>query len=131
MRKPIIAIIIVAVVGLAFIILAAPDRESAPEFPLEEEEDYIPELAINSVIGHDERSEIGGLFDGKTQDTLRISFAAKTEYIDSTLYVTLDGKRFIRTYQLEGRVLSEYTSHNIHDLKAYFLPDDAESVQLS
>ncbi|MBQ6455885.1 MAG: hypothetical protein IJJ31_02015 [Mogibacterium sp.] len=44
---------------------------------------------------------------------------------------TVDGKRFIRTYQLDGRVLSEFTSHNIHDLGAYFFPNDAASVQLS
>ena len=50
---------------------------------------------------------------------------------DMEQWSTVDGKRFIRTYQLEGRVLREYTSHNIHDLKAYFLPDEAESVQLS
>ncbi len=50
---------------------------------------------------------------------------------DMEQWSTVDGKRFIRTYQLEGRVLSEYTSHNIHDLNAYFFPDDAASVQLS
>jgi hypothetical protein len=50
---------------------------------------------------------------------------------DMEQWSTVDGKRFIRTYQLEGRVLSEYTSHNIHDLKAYFFPDDAAAVQLS
>ena len=50
--------------------------------------------AINSVRGHDERDMIIGRFDGRTTDTLRISFAAKTEYVDSILYVTLDGKRF-------------------------------------
>ena len=50
---------------------------------------------------------------------------------DMEQWSTLDGKRFIRTYQLEGRVLSEYTSHNIHDLNAYFMPDEAEKVQLS
>lgn len=50
---------------------------------------------------------------------------------DMEQWSTVDGKRFIRTYQLEGRVLSEYTSHNIHDLKAYFLPDEAKIVQLS
>ena len=50
---------------------------------------------------------------------------------DMEQWSTLDGKRFIRTYQLEGRVLSEYTSHNIHDLSAYFMPDEAEKVQLS
>ena len=50
---------------------------------------------------------------------------------DMEQWSTVDGKRFIRTYQLDGRVLSEYTSHNIHDLKAYFFPDDAAAVQLS
>ncbi len=50
---------------------------------------------------------------------------------DMEQWSTVDGKRFIRTYQLEGRVLSEYTSHNIHDLKSYFFPDDAATVQLS
>ena len=50
---------------------------------------------------------------------------------DMEQWSTVDGKRFIRTYQLEGRVLSEYTSHNIHDLKAYFFPDEAKIVQLS
>ena len=50
---------------------------------------------------------------------------------DMEQWSTVDGKRFIRTYQLEGRVLSEYTSHNIHDLKAYFFPDEAKTVQLS
>lgn len=47
---------------------------------------------------------------------------------DMEQWSTVDGKRFIRTYQLEGRVLSEYTSHNIHDLNAYFFPDDAAAV---
>jgi hypothetical protein len=50
---------------------------------------------------------------------------------DMEQWSTVDGKRYIRTYQLDGRVLSEYTSHNIHDLKAYFMPDDASGVQLS
>ena len=50
---------------------------------------------------------------------------------DMEQWSTLDGKRFIRTYQLEGRVLSEYTSHNTHDLRAYVMPDEAEQVQLS
>ena len=50
---------------------------------------------------------------------------------DMEQWSTVDGKRYIRTYQFEGRVLSEYTSHNIHDLAAYFFPDEAASVQLS
>lgn len=51
-------------------------------------------LAQNSVIGHDERTEIFGNFSGRTNDTLRVLFAAETEYRDSSLYVTLDGKTF-------------------------------------
>ncbi len=50
---------------------------------------------------------------------------------DMEQWSTVDGKRYIRTYQLDGRVLSEYTSHNIYDLKAYFMPDEASGVQLS
>lgn len=50
---------------------------------------------------------------------------------DIEQWSTVDGKRFIRTYQLEGRVLSDFTSHNIHDLTAYFFPDEAAAVQLS
>lgn len=50
---------------------------------------------------------------------------------DIEQWSTVDGKRFIRTYQLEGKVLSEYTSHNIHDLGSYFFPDEAAAVQLS
>lgn len=50
--------------------------------------------ALNSVLGHDEREVIIGVFNGKKMDTLRIAPAATTEYADSMLYVTLDGKRF-------------------------------------
>ena len=50
---------------------------------------------------------------------------------DMEQWSTVDGKRFIRTYQLEGRVLREDTSHNIHDLNAYFFPDEAKEIQLS
>ena len=75
----------------------------------------------------------------KMKDGRQVDLILKEKKTDDVGYLTwdmeqwstLDGKRFIRTYQLAGRVLSEYTSHNIHDLKAYFLPDDAESVQLS
>ena len=64
------------------------------------------------------------LEDKKTDDVGYLSW-------DMEQWSTVDGKRFIRTYQLEGKVLSEYTSHNIHDLGAYFFPDEAAAVQLS
>lgn len=44
---------------------------------------------------------------------------------------TIDGKRFIRCYSLKGRVLSEYTAHNIYDLKNDFKPEKAKEIQLS
>lgn len=44
---------------------------------------------------------------------------------------SVDGKRFIRCYSLEGRVLGESTGHNIYDLRNDFKPDLAEKVELS
>ncbi len=44
---------------------------------------------------------------------------------------SVDGKRFIRCYSLEGRVLSESTGHNIYDLENDFKPEEAEKVELS
>ena len=44
---------------------------------------------------------------------------------------SIDSKRFIRCYSLEGRVLSESTGHNIYDLNNEFKPDEAAKVELS
>ena len=44
---------------------------------------------------------------------------------------SVDGRRFIRCYSLEGRVLSESTGHNIYDLKNEFKPEEAEKVEFS
>ena len=44
---------------------------------------------------------------------------------------SIDNKRFIRCYSLEGRVLSESTVHNIYDLANDFKPEEAKEVQLS
>jgi hypothetical protein len=44
---------------------------------------------------------------------------------------SIDNKRFIRCYSLEGRVLSESTGHNIYDLANDFKPEEAKEVQLS
>lgn len=46
-------------------------------------------------------------------------------------WCTVDGKRFIRTYTLEGRVLNESTGHNIYDLRTDFKPEEATKVELS
>lgn len=50
---------------------------------------------------------------------------------DMESWSTVDGKRYIRYYSLEGRVLSEYTAHSIYDLYNDFKPEHAVKVQLS
>lgn len=44
---------------------------------------------------------------------------------------SIDGKRFIRTFTLEGRELGESTGHNIYDLYNEFKPLEAKKVELS
>ena len=44
---------------------------------------------------------------------------------------SVDSKRFIRCYSLEGRVLGESTGHNIYDLENDFKPEEAAKVELS
>ena len=44
---------------------------------------------------------------------------------------SVDGKRFIRCYSLEGRGLSESTGHNIYDRANDFTPEEAAKVELS
>lgn len=43
----------------------------------------------------------------------------------------VDGRRFIRCYSLEERVLGESTGHNIYDLEHDFKPEEAKKVELS
>jgi len=44
---------------------------------------------------------------------------------------SVDNKRFIRTYTLEGRVLNDSTAHNIYDLANDFKPAKAVKIELS
>ncbi|MBU5434204.1 hypothetical protein [Pseudoflavonifractor sp. MSJ-37] len=44
---------------------------------------------------------------------------------------TVDGRRFIRCYSLEGRVLRDSTAHNKYDLDNAFFPEEAKEVKLS
>ena len=44
---------------------------------------------------------------------------------------SIDVKRFIRCYSLEGRVLGESTGHNIYDLENEFKPEEAAKIELS
>lgn len=46
-------------------------------------------------------------------------------------WTTVDGKRFIRSYAMDGRVLSEYSTYNKYDMKGYFAPEKAATVTLN
>ena len=46
-------------------------------------------------------------------------------------WTSVDGKRFIRSYSLDGRVLSEYSTYNKYDMKGYFLPESVKEVYLN
>ena len=73
------------------------------------------------------------------QDGRQVDLYLKEKKSDEDGYMTwdvehwssVDGRRFIRCYSLEGRVLSESTGHNIYDLKNEFKPEEAEKVELS
>ena len=45
-------------------------------------------------------------------------------------WTTVDGRRFIRCYSLEGRVLRDSTAHNIYDLDNDFVPEKAKEVRI-
>ena len=49
---------------------------------------------------------------------------------DRENWTCVDGKRFIRSYFLEGRALSDYSGYNKYDMKGYFQPDKAKEVIL-
>ena len=50
---------------------------------------------------------------------------------DEEHWVTLDGRKYVCTYTLEGRQLNDYTSHNSDDLYNEFHPEKAIKVTLS
>ena len=50
---------------------------------------------------------------------------------DTENWTSVDGRRFIRSYALEGRVLSDYSGYNKSDMKGFFLPETAKEVRLN
>lgn len=45
-------------------------------------------------------------------------------------WTCVDGKRFVRSYFLDGRALSDFSGYNKYDLKGAFLPEEAKEVKL-
>lgn len=80
-----------------------------------------------------------GLIELMTKGGRQVDLYLSEKKSDADGYMTWDvehwssveERRFIRCYSLEGRVLSEFTGHNIYDLKNEFKPDEAAKVELS
>jgi hypothetical protein len=49
---------------------------------------------------------------------------------DAENWTCVDGRRFIRSYFLNGRASSDYSGYNIYDMKGAFLPEEAKEVRL-
>lgn len=49
---------------------------------------------------------------------------------DRENWTSVDGKRFIRSYFLDGCALSDYSGYNKYDMKGYFQPEKAKEVLL-
>lgn len=49
---------------------------------------------------------------------------------DQENWTCVDGKRFIRSYFLAGRALSDYSGYNKYDLKGCFRPEEAQEIRL-
>ena len=50
---------------------------------------------------------------------------------DKESWTNLDTRRFVRYYTLNGRVLRDLTTHNIHDIASEFKPEEAMKVELA
>ena len=76
------------------------------------------------LIAHGNR-QVDLIFDEKKTD--------EDGYLtwDTENWTSVDGKRFIRSYALEGRVLSDYSGYNKYDMKGFFLPETAKEVRLN
>ena len=49
---------------------------------------------------------------------------------DAENWVCVDGKRFVCSYFLDGKALSDYSGYNKYDMKGYFTPEKALEVRL-
>ncbi len=81
------------------------------------------------------KQDLIDLMNANRQIDLKFS-AKKTDdmgYLtwDAENWSSVDGRRFIRCYSLEGRVLRDSTTHNIYDLENDFFPEEAERIEIN
>jgi len=50
---------------------------------------------------------------------------------DAENWSCVDGRRFIRCYSLNGRVLRDSTTHNIYDMDNDFAPEKAAKISIN
>ena len=50
---------------------------------------------------------------------------------DHENWTSADGRRFIRTYSLEGKTLFEYSTYNKYDMRDAFSPEKADRVEMN
>lgn len=80
-----------------------------------------------------------GLIDLMAKDGRQVDVHLHEKKTDADGYITwdvehwssVDGRKFIRCYSLEGKVLKEFTGYNIYDMQSDFRPEDAKKVELS
>lgn len=87
------------------------------------EKNLTAEELIDLIANHNRQVDL--LFDGKKTD--------EDGYLswDAENWTSVDGKRFIRSYSLQGRVLSDFSGYNKYDLKGYFQPENAREIRLN
>ncbi|MEA4919891.1 MAG: hypothetical protein VB078_03075 [Clostridiaceae bacterium] len=87
-----------------------------------QELDLTTEQLIDLVANHNRQVDLI-LYNKKTDSDGYLTWDAEN-------WTSVDGKRFIRCYSLEGRVLSDSTRHNKYDMAGYFTPEEAKEVIL-
>lgn len=78
---------------------------------------------VDMVANHDRQVDL--IFSEKQTD--------EDGYLvwDAENWTSVDGKRFIRSYSLEGRALSDFSGYNKYDMKGYFCPEKAAEILLN
>ncbi len=50
---------------------------------------------------------------------------------DHENWTSADGKRFIRSYSMDGKTLFEYSTYNKYDMQDAFSPEKADRIELN
>ena len=85
------------------------------------EKDLTFEQLVELIANHDRQVDL--VFAEKRSDE-------DGHVWDAENWTCVDGRRFIRSYFLNGRASSDYSGYNIYDMKGAFLPEEAEEVRL-